>query len=894
MIQSRYSYTSLIIIIKTVVVVSFVLCFVSVGSANIDILHMGEPYPVVVGTGSYIVVPGSVCVDDINKDGFGEIVVEMYNRLILYNHSGSILWSVPLSNGHMMPPRMPSPVAGNIAGDSKLEIVFGDKYSKKLYAWNSNGTLVSGFPKILGGSIFSTPALVDIDGDDYLEIAIGCDGNLVYLVDGNGIDIPGWPVYVGGMVRSQPSFGDIDNDGEYEIIVNSWDQKVYAFNRNGSTVPGWPQSISQFGVSLIYSSPDVGDIDNDGIDEVVVATAIQGKISGGKVIAFDGNGSVLWTAPTCLNAYCSPVIGNIDSDPAMEVVTGDVFKVYAFEHDGSLKWKSVNGDNEVYSAPYLIDVTGDGIQEVFASKKNGGIYGWYGNGTCFMEEYAGGNNIRGSPTVYDIDADGVQELIIGVGSGYINAWKIFNDSNYDIYLLMMDKTPPNISVEGVSDGASYNVNVTPVIEIIEDNPNIQSITLNGFSYTSGTAISDEGFYTLIATAEDKMGNNASMTVNFTIDKTLPQINANIITSQNTNGWYNGEVVVQFNAFDELSGIDSVIPAITLSSEGASQSVTGNATDLAGNTAIFVVSGINIDMTPPVITGAPAISPNAHGWYNSEVVVQFNASDELSGIDSATPAITISSEGTSQSVTGTATDLAGNTATFTVSGINIDMTPPVININSPINYGIYTMDLKLNVSAEDQLSGVSVTYFMLNDTYLGLQALIYNPLSYQFEPGIYILEVKSIDEAGNVGEYGPISFVVYNPEAGIAKGNGWVYPNAESTLSSEASFHFNSMYDDSGNPVGTLKLSFKNSNISLQSSTFDWVVIKRTNVRLQGTGMINGEGMYTFQMVSEIGDKYTTGNDYFGITVWKGADIEAEPYLVAGSVMKSGNIIIHSN
>lgn len=817
MIQSRYSFTNLVIIIKTAVVVSFVLCFVSVGSANIDILHMGEPYPVVVATGSYIVVPGSVCVDDINKDGFGEIVVEKYNRLILYNHSGSILWSVPLSNGHMMPPRMPSPVAGNIAGDSKLEIVFGDKYSKKLYAWNSNGTLVSGFPKILGGSIFSTPALADIDGDDYLEIAIGCDGNLVYLVDGNGIDIPGWPVYVGGMVRSQPSFGDIDNDGEYEIIVNSWDQKVYAFNRNGSTVPGWPQSISQFGVSFIYSSPDVGDIDNDGIDEVVVATAIQGNIRGGKVIAFDGNGSVLWTAPTCLNAYCSPVIGNIDSDPAMEIVTGDVFKVYAFEHDGSLKWKSMNGDNEVYSAPYLIDVTGDGIQEVFASKKNGGIYGWYGNGTCFMEEYAGGNNIRGSPTVYDIDADGVQELIIGVGSGYINAWKIFNDSNYDIYLLMMDKTPPNINVEGVGDGASYNVNVTPVIEIIEDNPNIHSITLNGFSYTSGTAISDEGFYTLIATAEDKMGNNASMTVNFTIDKALPQINATIITSQNPNGWYNSKVMVQFNAFDELSGIDSVTPTITLSSEGASQSVTGNATDLAGNTA-----------------------------------------------------------------------------TFTVSGINIDITPPVININGPINYGIYTMDLKLNVSAEDQLSGVSVTYFMLNDTYLGLQALIYNPLSYQFEPGIYILEVKSIDKAGNVGEYGPISFVVYNPEAGIAKGNGWVYPNAESTLSSEASFHFNSMYDDSGNPVGTLKLSFKNSNISLESSTFDWVVIKGTNVRLQGTGMINGEGMYTFQMVSEIGNKYTTGNDYFGITVWKGADIEAEPYLVAGSVMKSGNIIIHSN
>ncbi|MCL7413934.1 MAG: VCBS repeat-containing protein, partial [ANME-2 cluster archaeon] len=250
--------------------------------ASFNITTQESPFPVSVGEE----IPAAVFIGDINGNGLGEILVEAYGNLFLYDSSTGMVNTIsPLQSAHHFSVmKMPNPVAGNIAGDGKLEIVFGDKAVQKLYVWDSNGTLITGFPMTLAGDIYSTPALADIDGDGLLEIAIGCEGNMVYLIDGNGVIFPNWPVVIGGGVHSQPAFGDIDGDGELEIVVTAQDNKVYAFNVDGSNVTGWPQSVSGFEVVLKYTSPALGDIDNDGEDEVVVATTVEGNLYSGKVI----------------------------------------------------------------------------------------------------------------------------------------------------------------------------------------------------------------------------------------------------------------------------------------------------------------------------------------------------------------------------------------------------------------------------------------------------------------------------------------------------------------------------------------------------------------------------------------------------------------------------------
>jgi parallel beta-helix repeat protein len=105
----------------------------------------------------------------------------------------------------------------------------------------------------------------------------------------------------------------------------------------------------------------------------------------------------------------------------------------------------------------------------------------------------------------------------------------------------IDKIPPNITISGVNGGNYYNYNVTPVINITDTNLYNQSITLNGAPFANGTIISAEGNFTLVASATDLAGNNASKTVNFKIDKTPPEADIRFNTTSKDIEIYDNEI-----------------------------------------------------------------------------------------------------------------------------------------------------------------------------------------------------------------------------------------------------------------------------------------------------------------------------------------------------------------
>jgi hypothetical protein len=125
------------------------------------------------------------------------------------------------------------------------------------------------------------------------------------------------------------------------------------------------------------------------------------------------------------------------------------------------------------------------------------------------------------------------------------------------------------------------------------------------------------------------------------------------------------------------------------------------------------------LTPPVITGGPTTKANANGWYNTNVMVNFTASDSLSGVYSITPNVTLSAEVANQNVTCNATDKAGNMNSLKVTGINIDKTPPTVTYSiSPASPngtgGWYNNSPTVSLSASDNLSGVNSTAYSLDN------------------------------------------------------------------------------------------------------------------------------------------------------------------------------------
>jgi hypothetical protein len=88
----------------------------------------------------------------------------------------------------------------------------------------------------------------------------------------------------------------------------------------------------------------------------------------------------------------------------------------------------------------------------------------------------------------------------------------------------------------------------------------------------------------------------------------------------------------------------------------------------GGALTIEITGVDND--PPTIVGRVSPPPDAGGYNSSPAKVTFACADALSGIASCSPPVAVTTEGTT-TVTGTATDLAGNIASASVT-VNISL------------------------------------------------------------------------------------------------------------------------------------------------------------------------------------------------------------------------------
>ena len=127
----------------------------------------------------------------------------------------------------------------------------------------------------------------------------------------------------------------------------------------------------------------------------------------------------------------------------------------------------------------------------------------------------------------------------------------------------------------------------------------------------------------------------------------------------------------------------------------------------GETLTVWIVGPSIAPPPtvPNIQSVVTPPPNAAGWHNTDVTVEFSCTPGGSPIVACTDPILVSAETPGQIVEGTAEDATGGTATTAVT-VRLDKTPPVIGGVSPTD-GSTVVDPQVIVSGtvNDALSGV---------------------------------------------------------------------------------------------------------------------------------------------------------------------------------------------
>ncbi len=236
-----------------------------------------------------------------------------------------------------------------------------------------------------------------------------------------------WSYTTGVALYSSPTIGDINNDGYIEVIVGEYNDKIYALR-------GTDGSLLWFfttGMGII-SSPAIGDIDNDGNIEVVVGSEDW------KVYALKGtDGSLFWSFATAGQVNSSPAIGDINNDGQLEIVVGSGDgKVYALRGiDGSLIWSYITGD-KVYSSPAIGDLNNDGQVEIVFGSYDGNVYAIRGIDGSVLWSYATGSSVLSSPTLGDIDNDGYIEVIISSNNHKVYALRGTDGSLLWLYTML--------------------------------------------------------------------------------------------------------------------------------------------------------------------------------------------------------------------------------------------------------------------------------------------------------------------------------------------------------------------------------------------------------------------------------------------------------------------------
>ncbi|HSW42344.1 MAG TPA: PxKF domain-containing protein [Patescibacteria group bacterium] len=160
----------------------------------------------------------------------------------------------------------------------------------------------------------------------------------------------------------------------------------------------------------------------------------------------------------------------------------------------------------------------------------------------------------------------------------------------------------------------------------------------------------------------------------------------LLSTAPTTGWAAGDYCFVFNP-------------------GAGDSVP------AGEADVRLISRFTLaDTVPPVIALVSALPlPNTAGWGKAAVTLTWSCTDlGGSGVVAATVTQTLSLEGANQSATGTCTDNAGNQASDTQVGIDIDLTAPGITwiggINDGDSFFFGSVPPAPTCSATDALSG----------------------------------------------------------------------------------------------------------------------------------------------------------------------------------------------
>jgi hypothetical protein len=234
---------------------------------------------------------GATVAADLDHDGRQELVASIPSGVITVIGRGGTRPGWPQTFGAYPWPAYPvgSPGIGDLDGDGHDDIVAclnvgASPRRVVLTAWRADGTVLPGWPITVpttarwSACSSAGTAVADLDGDGRAEVIQAVSPSAIWAFGGDGAALLGWPFLIppgaGGDTRSVSAalaIDDLDGDGRREVIAadTGLGPRLFALRPDGTLLPSFPRGLGEV---IDVQAPVTGDLDRDGLPEIVQAT----------------------------------------------------------------------------------------------------------------------------------------------------------------------------------------------------------------------------------------------------------------------------------------------------------------------------------------------------------------------------------------------------------------------------------------------------------------------------------------------------------------------------------------------------------------------------------------------------------------------------------------------